>query len=143
MPANFVMKCNTGGCASASKAIIRFHMLGATQDPSAGTVVTDPNITWPFGERPAEVFSIIDKGSGYSVGDSLFVSALDTYVANTHGDVGSFRMFRENNAGNNQEEIFNGGVFDISGTGNNKCFNAGDGTGVEVDLFNGTIVIVQ
>ena len=142
VPANFVMKCNTGGCASASKAIIRFHMLGATQDPGQGIVVTDPNITWPFGERPSEVLAVEDPGSGYSVGDILFVSALDTYVANTHGDRGSFRMFHENAAGTNQEEIFNGGVFDPTNVGNGECFTAGDGTGVEVDLFNGTIVVV-
>ena len=119
-------------------------MLGATNDPQPplNAVVTDADITWPFGERPSEVLAVEDPGSGYSVGDILFVSALDTYVANTHGDRGSFRMFHENAAGTNQEEIFNGGVFDPTNVGNDQCFTAGDGTGVEVDLFNGTIVIV-
>ena len=117
-------------------------MLGGTQDPGQGVVVTDPNITFPFGERPADVLAIIDTGSGYTVGDILLISAEDTFVANTHGDKSTFRMFRQIPAGGNQEEIFNGAPFNTTGSANGRAFQAGDGTGVEVDLFTGTIVIV-
>ena len=64
-------------------------------------------------------------------------------MANTHGDRSTFRLFRENNAGTNQEEIFNGAPFNTGVGANNRVFQAGDGTGVEVDLFNGTIVIIN
>ena len=117
-------------------------MIGRTSDPLSGNIVTDPDITFPFGERPADVFAIIDPGSGYTVGDILLISAEDTFVANTHGDKSTFRMFRQITAGGNQEEIYNGPPFNNTGSANGSAFQAGDGTGVEVDLFTGTIVIV-
>jgi len=86
--------------------------------------------------------SINAGGKNYSVGDNVTLSAANTWVAQTHGDASSFRMFKENAAGTNQVEIFNGAPWNTGGTGTNTAFRAGDGTAVQVDIFNDTVTII-
>ena len=140
------MKTVSGNTPTA-KALLRFKMLGKTLDPNinpgTGGVPPVNNYSYPNGEQPSEFLAVIEPGAGYAIGDFLAISAEETWVANTHGDAATFRMFREKDDGSNQEEIFNGAPFNTNpSTSTNQTFQAGDGTGVEIDLYNGTINIV-
>lgn len=86
---------------------------------------------------------ILNGGSGYQVGDIVQIDAQITYVANSHGDAAQFRLFIEDpsNAGQ-QVEVFNGGVWNTGPTATNTTFRAGDGTAVQVDIFNNTVTII-
>ena len=108
---------------------------GVTMLNNAGAVVQGPILT-----EPASPNGVTYGGIGYSVGDTFNIDANATYVATSHGDVASFRMFKENVAGTNQVEIFNGPPW--NNAGNNTTFQAGDGTAVQVDIFNDTVTIV-
>tara|TARA_R110002072_G_scaffold91305_6_gene203698 strand:+ start:4048 stop:7674 length:3627 start_codon:yes stop_codon:yes gene_type:complete len=124
---NFKTRATSG---SGTGLDVRVTMLN-----NAGAVVQGPILT-----EPASPNGVTYGGTGYSVGDTFNIDANATYVATSHGDVASFRMFKENVAGTNQVEIFNGPPW--NNAGNNTTFQAGDGTAVQVDIFNDTVTIV-
>ena len=94
------------------------------------------------GGTVVSIDSINTGGKNYTVGDNVTLSAAQTWVASTHGDKSQLRMFKENSAGTDQVEIFNGAPWNTSGTGTNTAFRAGDGTAVQVDIFNDTVTII-
>ena len=94
------------------------------------------------GGTVVSIDSINTGGKNYTVGDNVTISAANTYVASTHGDNSQLRMFKENAAGTDQVEVFNGAPWNTSGTGTNTAFKAGDGTAVQVDIFNDTVTII-
>lgn len=86
---------------------------------------------------------ILNGGSGYQIGDVVQIDAQITYVANSHGDAAQFRLFIEDPSNPGQQvEVFNGGVWNTGPTATNTAFRAGDGTAVQVDIFNNTVTII-
>ena len=75
-------------------------------------------------------------GSGYAVGNVLALDGNGTAFARTHGDSTGLRIFREDpsNPGSHIE-------IGIDPT-TNRSIVAGDGTSVQIDLFNNTVTVV-
>tara|TARA_R100001463_G_scaffold2822_5_gene11692 strand:- start:49738 stop:52395 length:2658 start_codon:yes stop_codon:yes gene_type:complete len=114
----YYIKAITG---SGSGAFIR-------ADKSAGNVLsahTDTSIV-PTVQQP---------GENYQVGDQIEFDGDNTWVANAHGDASIMRIFREDPS--------NPGSHIEVGIGTNgQAISAGDGTSVEIDLFNNTVTVV-
>jgi|TARA_R110001632_G_scaffold57685_5_gene140888 hypothetical protein len=75
-------------------------------------------------------------GTGYQVGDLLTVDGPGTAYANTHGDAAAIRIFREDPA--NPGSHIEVGINPATG----RTLQAGDGTSIQVDLFNNTVTVV-
>jgi len=78
----------------------------------------------------------LQPGSGYQVNDTLSIDGPGTAYANTHGDAAGVRIFREDpsNPGSHIEV----GIDPATG----RALKAGDGTSVQIDLFNNTVTVV-
>ncbi len=75
-------------------------------------------------------------GSGYQVGDTLTLDGNGTAFARTHGDAVGMRIFREDpSTPGSHIEI---GIDPTTG----RSIVAGDGTSVQIDLFNNTVTVV-
>ena len=89
------------------------------------------------------VISISRPGSGYVVGQPFTFDPDLTWVAHSHGDAATLRIFKEDpNNTLDQVEIFNGPPFNNTGTATGNAFNAGDGTAVQVNIFTGQVTIL-
>ena len=75
-------------------------------------------------------------GSGYQIGDILALDGDGTAYARTHGDAVGIRIFREDpSTPGSHIEI---GIDPTTG----RSIVAGDGTSVQIDLFNNTVTVV-
>ena len=81
--------------------------------------------------------TINNGGRGYTPGDVL---TIDNGACSGSGPGDGTVTIT--NVGTNQEEIYNGGPFNTTGSATGNCFRAGDGTAVRVNVFTGAIEIV-
>ena len=78
----------------------------------------------------------LKPGTGYQVNDILSIDGAGTAYANTHGDAAGIRVFREDPASpGNHIEV---GIDPNTG----RALKAGDGTSIQVDLFNNTVTVI-
>jgi len=89
------------------------------------------------------IISISRPGSGYVVGQPFTFDPDLTWVAHSHGDAATLRIFKEDPSNTlDQIEVFNGPPFNNTGTATGTAFNAGDGTSVQVNIFSGVVTIL-
>ena len=81
--------------------------------------------------------TINNGGRGYTPGDVLTID--NGACSGSGAGDGTVTI---TNVGTNQEEIYNGGPFNTTGSATGNCFRAGDGTAVRVNVFTGAIEIV-
>ena len=94
-------------------------------------------------ESIQSVISISRPGSGYVVGQPFAFDPDLTWVAHSHGDAATLRIFKEDpNNTLDQIEVFNGPPFNNTGTATGTAFKAGDGTSVQVNIFTGVVTIL-
>ena len=82
--------------------------------------------------------TVNNGGRGYTPGDVLTIDNGGCSASAGPGD-GTVTV---TNVGTNQEEIYNGGPFNTTGSATGNCFRAGDGTAVRVNVFTGGIEIL-
>lgn len=94
-------------------------------------------------ESVISIDSISRPGSGYTVGAPFSISTDLTWIAHSHGDAATLRIFKEDNLNpGDQVEVFNGPPFNNGPTATGNAFRAGDGTSVQVNIFTNTITIL-
>ena len=88
------------------------------------------------GSLNATLGSIEIAGTGYTVGEQIEIDGDNSWAAHAHGDACEMRVFREDPS--NPGQHIEVGINPSTG----KALRAGDGSAVQIDLFNNTVTIV-
>lgn len=132
---------NQGLFTSTASGTTRAEYFLSGGDNQCSAFVTMSGTT--VNESIQSVISISRPGSGYVVGQPFAFDPDLTWVAHSHGDAATLRIFKEDpNNTLDQIEVFNGPPFNNTGTATGTAFKAGDGTSVQVNIFTGVVTIL-